>query len=363
MGGILLTVLLAALLAAGCGRPLSAPGVVPPGATAQEAGVALAQTPSLAPTMTTMPAPSATSDVGKDAVAATAASSADTPVTPSATAPSTPSAVAAPSATATRTSTPTPAATAVPPASPTATVTPTRGPTPDGVVRTLKVPILMYHYVSRPPANADIYRRDLSVTPERFAEHLRYLQDAGYTPITLDDLLYALSQGTPLPQKPVILTFDDGYADTYENAFPLLRTFGFTGHFFIITEFVNQGREGYLSWPQIEEMAAAGQRFGSHSRDHPNLSGQSVEYLVWQALGSKEAIEEHLGYHPRWITYPSGKYDSQTIAVHHSAGYWGGLTTRQGATHTLDEIFELRRVRVRGTHTADDLANLLALDW
>ena len=221
----------------------------------------------------------------------------------------------------------------------------------------------MYHYVSQPPADADVYRRDLSVTPERFAEHLRYLQENGYTTVTLDDLLYALTEGRPLPDKPVVLTFDDGYADNYEYAFPLLSGHGFIGHFFIITDFVNQGREGYLSWRQIEEMAAAGQRFGSHSRDHPNLSSQSVDYLVWQALGGKEAIEEHLGYHPRWIAYPSGEYDSQTIAVYHSAGYWGGLTTQQGAQHSLDEIFELRRIRVRGSHTADDLAALLALDW
>jgi len=221
----------------------------------------------------------------------------------------------------------------------------------------------MYHYVSEPPADADIYRRDLSVTPERFAEHLSYLKEAGYTSITLDDLLYALTNGRSLPSRPVILTFDDGYADNYENAFPLLDLYGFSGHFFIITDFVNQGRDGYLSWPQIEEMAAAGHRFGSHSRDHPNLSNQSVDYLVWQSLGSNEAIEEHLGYHPRWIAYPSGEYDSQTIAVYHSAGYWGGLTIQQGITNSSDNIFELRRVRVRGVHTAGDLATLLSLDW
>lgn len=221
----------------------------------------------------------------------------------------------------------------------------------------------MYHYVSQPPPNADVYRRDLSVTPERFAEHLQYLRKAGYVSVTLDDLLYALTAGRSLPDKPVVLTFDDGYADNYENAFPLLSANGFIGHFFIITDFVNQGRDGYLSWPQIEEMAAAGQRFGSHSRDHPDLGNKSVNYLVWQALGSKESIEEHLGYHPRWIAYPSGKYDSQTIAVYHSAGYWGGLTTQQGAQQSLDKIFELQRIRVRGAHTATDLATLLSLDW
>jgi peptidoglycan/xylan/chitin deacetylase (PgdA/CDA1 family) len=201
------------------------------------------------------------------------------------------------------------------------------------------------------------------VTPACFESHLRYLQEAGYTVITLDDLLYALALGEPLPDKPVILTFDDGYEDNYTYAFPLLEQYGTTGTFFIITDFINQARPGYMTWPQIEAMAAAGQRFGSHSRDHPDLAGQSVDYLVWQALGGKETIEEHLGYHPRWIAYPAGSYDAQTIAVYGSAGYWGGVTTQQGATHTLDGIFELKRVRVRGSHTAEDLAALLALDW
>jgi len=274
---------------------------------------------------------------------------------------STPTATATSTVTPTATVTATSQPTATP--SPTATQTPTRGPTPDGVARTLQVPILMYHYVSAPPAGADIYRRDLSVTPARFESHLKFLTDAGYHVITLDDLLYALTQGRELPAKPVILTFDDGYEDNYTSAFPLLQKYNMVGHFFIISDFVNQERSGYMTWPQIEEMAAAGQRFGSHSRDHPSLSGQSDDYLVWQALGGKEALEEHLGQHPRWISYPAGQYDDRTIAVYQSAGYWGGLTTQQGATHTLDDIFELRRVRVRGSHSAADLGRLLALDW
>jgi peptidoglycan/xylan/chitin deacetylase (PgdA/CDA1 family) len=221
----------------------------------------------------------------------------------------------------------------------------------------------MYHYVSELPPGADVYRRDLTVTPPRFAEHLAYLKAEGYTAITLDDLLYALAQGRPLPPRPVILTFDDGYLDNYEHAFPLLRDAGFMATFFVITDFVTDARAGYMTWPQIEEMAAAGMHFGAHSRNHPNLAGQSIDYLVWQALGAKEALEEHLGQHPRWIAYPSGKYDAQTIAVFRSAGYWGGLTTSQGNVHTLENIFELRRIRVRGSHTAADLDLLLKLDW
>jgi peptidoglycan/xylan/chitin deacetylase (PgdA/CDA1 family) len=267
----------------------------------------------------------------------------------------------APSAAPSRTPKPTATNTAAPTATPSPTATP--GPTPDGAARSLRLPILMYHYVSRPPTDADAYRRDLSVSPEQFREHLAYLKDAGYSAVTLDDLLYALAQGRALPPKPVVLTFDDGYRDNYENAFPALREAGFTATFFIITDFVTEQRPEYMNWGQIEAMAAAGQQFGSHSRNHPNLAGQSIDYLVWQALGSKEAIEARLGQTPRWVAYPSGKYDPETIAVFRSAGFWGGVTIQQGTEHTLDGIFNLKRIRVRGSHTPADLARLLALDW
>ena len=101
-----------------------------------------------------------------------------------------------------------------------------------------------------------------SVTPTLFESGLKHLSGRGVSPITLDDLLYALTQGRELPAKPVILTFDDGYEDNYMSAFPLLQKYNMVGHFFIISDFVNQGRPGYMTWPQIEEMAAAGQRFG-----------------------------------------------------------------------------------------------------
>lgn len=222
----------------------------------------------------------------------------------------------------------------------------------------------MYHYISVSPAGADAYRLDLSVTPERFETHLKSLKDRGYQVVTLDDLLYALAQGRDLPEKPVILTFDDGYEDNYTQAFPLLRKYDMIGHFFVMTDVVNEQTPGYMTWSEIEEMAAAGQRFGSHARYHlPSQKGQSTDYLVWHALGAMEAIQEHLGYHPRWIAYPSGAYDDRTVEVYRSAHYWGGLTVNQGATHTLNGIFDLERIRVRGSHSADDLLYLLSLDW
>lgn len=227
----------------------------------------------------------------------------------------------------------------------------------------LRVPILMYHYVSEPPEDADIYRRDLSVTPELFAAHLNWFAANGYTTISLYDLFQALSEGSALPSKPVILTFDDGYRDQYENAFfPLLQR-GMTATFFVVTDFMDEEREEYLTWEMAREMLAGGMSIESHGRNHVSLQNQDEDYLIWQALGSLETIEFELGRRPYFVSYPAGQYDEETIRIFASAGYRAGVTTQQGATHLLDNAFEMRRIRIRGTTTVEDLARLVTLDW
>lgn len=239
----------------------------------------------------------------------------------------------------------------------------TLAPTPDGVERTVQAPILMYHYLSTPPANADLYRRDLSVPPALFDQHLARIHEEGYTSVSLYDLVAYLNQGTPLPAKPVVITFDDGYRDNYENALPLLLKHGMIATFFIVTDFIDEQRPEYLTWEMVRAMAAAGMSIESHGRNHVSLRGKDADYLVWQALGSLETIEYELGVRPRFVSYPAGEYDRLTLEIFRSANYWGGVTTIQGATHTSDNLFELRRVRIRGTTTPDELARLLALDW
>lgn len=285
------------------------------------------------------------------------------------------SALPSPTAAATATTTPTPApiatATSVsltgllPTSTPTlaATPWPTYAPTPDGVTRTLRVPLLMYHYLSTPPADADIYRRDLSVSPELFAAHLDRLLAEGYTVVSLYAVIDALQRGAPLPPKPVVITFDDGYRDNYENAFPLLRERGMPATIFVVTDFIDEQRPEYLTWEMAREMLPAGISIESHGRNHFGLAGQGDDYLVWQALGSLETIEHELGVRPRFVSYPAGEYDQRTIDIFHSAHYWAAVTTTQGATLNSAQPFELPRIRVRGGATPDDLIRLLALDW
>jgi peptidoglycan/xylan/chitin deacetylase (PgdA/CDA1 family) len=262
----------------------------------------------------------------------------------------------------TRTPTPRPAKTMFPTDTPpptatsTVTQTPSPQPTPLGQGKTLDVPVLMYHYVSQPPADADAIRLDLSVPPPLFEEHLAFLRQAGYETITMRDLSYALSGHKTLPPKPIIITFDDGYRDNYENAFPLLRDYGYTGTFFIFTQVIDTNNIRFVTWDMVKEMHQAGMEFGSHSYRHSDLSGRDADFLIYEILGSKEAIEERIGEPVRFFSYPAGRYDALTMRIVESANFWAAVTTQWGGEHTYADRFELLRLRVRGNDTVDDLA-------
>jgi peptidoglycan/xylan/chitin deacetylase (PgdA/CDA1 family) len=236
---------------------------------------------------------------------------------------------------------------------------PTPEPTPVVLPDQAQVPILMYHYVSDLPPDADRYRVDLTVLPEDFKAQLQYLADAGYHAITLTDVYLHLTQGVPLPEKPVVLTFDDGYRDAYEVVFPMLLDYGFTGTFFVLATPTHFESPSYMTWAQMKEMADAGMEIQAHGRDHVDLRGRSYDYLVYQTLGIQEAIEHHTGRLPRFFCYPSGKRDANVIAVLKSAGYWGAVTTEWGQTHTRENLFEMPRIRIRGTDRLADFAERL----
>lgn len=227
----------------------------------------------------------------------------------------------------------------------------------------VRVPILMYHFISIPPPGADIYRRDLSVSPERFAEHLAYLQAEGYTSISAQTLLAAMAGQQSLPPKPVWLTFDDGYADNYSNAFPLLQQYGFRGTFALVTDPIDFNDRNYLSWPQVQEMQAAGMEFGAHTRRHMDLRDRSWAFLEEEVLASKITIETQLGQPVMFFVYPAGRYDAQTLRFVETAGFELAATTAYGFEHRYRDRFELSRVRVSGADTAEILAAKLEEVW
>jgi peptidoglycan/xylan/chitin deacetylase (PgdA/CDA1 family) len=231
---------------------------------------------------------------------------------------------------------------------------PVPAPAPDGQQRTATVPILMYHYVSDPPPGSDRYRWALSVTPANLDAQMSYLKQAGYHAITLYQLYDYLTHGQPLPEKPIVLTFDDGYVDAFTQATPILQKYGFVGTFFILTGPADRGGAGgYLTWDQIGAMTAAGMDIELHSREHYDLRNRSDDFLANQITGGKEVIEAHIGRPVRWFAYPSGRYDAAVKRALASAGFWGAVTTVPGQSHTAPALFDIPRIRISGAFTLE----------
>jgi peptidoglycan/xylan/chitin deacetylase (PgdA/CDA1 family) len=224
----------------------------------------------------------------------------------------------------------------------------------------LRIPVLMYHHIDIPPQNADKFRLDLTVTPQQFRLQMAWLRESGYTPITPEQYVAAVSYGEPLPRKPILLTFDDGYRNAYEHAFPILKEFGFVGTFFVVTDWIAlQERPGIMTWAQVKEMHRAGMAIHSHSREHQDMRGRNQAWFDAHILASYIALEEQLGIQVRLFCFPSGKYDAQVLPRLRKIGVMAAFTTQDGTYPSATAMLEQPRVRIRGSHTLSDFAYLV----
>jgi peptidoglycan/xylan/chitin deacetylase (PgdA/CDA1 family) len=174
------------------------------------------------------------------------------------------------------------------------------------------VPILVYHHIG---SHRGIYY----VSNTRFDQELSYLIESDYHAISMANYADFLEKGTALPDKPVILTFDDGYADAYTTVYPLLKAYHLTGTFYIITGKV--GQPGYLTWDQIKEMAANGMEIGAHTITHPYLTKLHLLSAFWQIWGSRLDLERHLGKPVTTFAYPYNDHNRVTNLLARLAGY------------------------------------------
>ncbi|MCG0238166.1 MAG: polysaccharide deacetylase family protein [Firmicutes bacterium] len=184
-----------------------------------------------------------------------------------------------------------------------------------------------------------------------------YLARAGYNTVTLAQLYRHLTSGEPLPEKPVVITFDDGYASFYEHAFPRLRERGFVATLFVITDKVGTPR--YVTWEQVREMAAAGIEIGSHTATHPDLRELEASQLEHEVSGSRKTLEEQVGVPVLFFCYPGGYYDEAALAAVQTAGYLGAVTTVFGAAAPGDDPLQWPRVPVSRGDTPKKLQALI----
>lgn len=203
-----------------------------------------------------------------------------------------------------------------------------------------EIPVLLYHRIG-------YNKHHLTITPERFAKDLSDLKEEGYTPISLelyeDHIAY---DKVKLPPKPVLITFDDGYLDNYEQAFPILKKYNAVATFFIITGMI--GLKERMTDNNIIEMADAGMSFGSHTVNHKALGELYYNEAKEEMFKSKYDLESILGKSVLSIAYPKGSFTNETVKIAEQLNYKVGFTTNHGRGNKDFDHFRQKRIPIFG---------------
>ena len=219
---------------------------------------------------------------------------------------------------------------------------------------TLLVPILMYHEIAQPPETTS----RLAVSPDAFAAQLAYLYDEGFKTVTAAELSTVMADAGQLPDRAVVLTFDDGYEDFHSRAMPLLERYGFTATVFVTTGWVQDAgpsagrRPGrMLSWSQIAEAADAGIEVGAHSCQHPQLDQLPEKLLREELYRSKAQLEDKLGSSVTGVAYPFGYSNARVRQVARDAGHGYGCALSNMIMSPTSDLLALPRLTVRRSTT------------
>jgi len=184
------------------------------------------------------------------------------------------------------------------------------------------LPILMYHHVG-----AD--NSWLFVKPEVFAQQMDYLVGKGYTTVTLPEVIASLQGGAALPPKSVVLTFDDGYRDFFDNAYPILRAHNFRATVFIISQLAEGAN--YLTWEQMREMAGSGLvTIGDHTLSHRPLASLTDDKVRNEIVSAKNIIESNSGARVNVFAYPFGSHNGESEKILKEAGFVAAVTSNRG---------------------------------
>ena len=206
-------------------------------------------------------------------------------------------------------------------------------------LKSSNIKILVYHSIAPTPDKKESalvlhYR----VTPNVFDAQMKYLKDNGYHTITLGILEQSLVNGIVLPDKDIVLTFDDGWKNQYTYGLPILEKYGFTGTFGIITE--NMGKSK-MTWDDIKNLNLKGFEIASHSVTHPFLTMISDKQLVNEITLSKKTLEEKIGKTIKTFIYPYYKDNANAMKVVKDAGYIGASAGWGKFNNTIEHIYEL----------------------
>jgi peptidoglycan/xylan/chitin deacetylase (PgdA/CDA1 family) len=216
------------------------------------------------------------------------------------------------------------------------------------------VPVLMYHRVA--DLNAKETRnplmRDLTVSPAKFEEQVRHLSENGFTFLFASEVETAVLEGKALPERAIAITMDDGYADNFEQAFPILRKYGAKATIFLVTNTLDKA--GHLTWDNCRTMQPEGVGYGSHTVHHYELPSLSVAEMDRELRDSKQTIEFRLSAPVTSVAYPSGAYNQTVASRAEAAGYLAGWKKGGGPVQPGMNAYLLPRVRVNGENSMAD---------
>ncbi len=240
-------------------------------------------------------------------------------------------------------------------------VVPLAMPNPTGItaqgMQVQVVPILCYHRVGAGMSK-------MNVAPARFEAQLDWLAANGYRVVRLADVAAFLAGKQALPQRAVVITFDDGYENVHRNAFPLLKKHGMPATLFIYTDFI--GARDALSWPQMSEMLRSGLiDIQSHSKSHRNLTERGADEsdgayrarLEAELRQPKATIERNLsntGVQVRHLAFPYGDANDPVLELMQRLGYELGVTVNPGGNPFYAAPLLLKRVMIFGDHDLDE---------
>jgi peptidoglycan/xylan/chitin deacetylase (PgdA/CDA1 family) len=203
------------------------------------------------------------------------------------------------------------------------------------------LPILLLHHIGEPPPSASADARTWYVSVEKFKEMLDFLEAEGYHTLFPSEALDFIEAGR-IPERAVILSFDDGAVDFYTHAWPLLEAYDAKAAVSVMT---GVGGDNWLNEDQIKELDASGLvEFQSHTRYHAYLTRISENEAREELEASKAFLEALLDKPVRVIAYPFGLYDDAIISIARELGYEAGFTLRSGSMQEKDDLFRLKRM-------------------
>ena len=227
----------------------------------------------------------------------------------------------------------------------------------DGPLGTEPVPILIYHVILAAPANAPF--PGLYVDPALFAVQMHALAAAGYHAVTMDQVWNNWHHGTPLPKgKPIVITFDNGYATQYTAALPVMRSLGWVGVENLQLSGLSPSQGG-LSRRQVRALVRAGWELDTQGFSHADLIALTPSALHFQVAVARTTIRDRYHVPVRWFCYPSGHYNATVIAAVKAAGFRGSTTVVRGWASPSEDPYRLPRLEVlAGTAPASLLSDV-----